>query len=198
MPITAFIGVRSSWLMVASVEGEGTTFSFSILAREACVMRGADDRSRTSMPDPGLAHRCPLRVLLVDDNRINQKVAIRTLEKMGYRPDLATTGVEAVHAVETGGYDLVLMDVQMPEMDGIEATRHIRALDLDRQPRIFAMTASVLERDRDECLEAGMDGFLVKPFRPADLARVLETVHEQLPESDATDGRDRSRMRRGA
>ena len=181
---------------VTSVEGEGTTFSFTVLAREACVMRGADDRARTALPDPGLARRCPLRVLLVDDNRINQKVAIRTLEKMGYQPDLATTGVEALRAVEGGDYDLVLMDVQMPEMDGIEATRRIRALPSAHQPEIVAMTASVLERDRDECLEAGMDAFLVKPFRPADVAKTLEACHARLPASGDT--REPEPVRRGA
>jgi len=188
----------SGTIRAASVPGEGTTFSFSVLTREACVLRGADDGARAASAEPGLARRCPLRVLLADDNRINQKVAIRTLEKMGYRPDLATTGIEALRAVGEHTYDLVLMDVQMPEMDGIEATRRVRELALERQPRIYAMTASVLERDRDECLEAGMDGFLVKPFRPADLARVLETVHGQLQESVAADDLERPRLRRGA
>ena len=183
---------------VASVEGEGTTFSFTVLAREACVMRGADERARTAMPDPGLGARCPLRVLLVDDNRINQKVAIRTLEKMGYRPDLATNGIEALRAVEDGGYDLVLMDVQMPEMDGIEATRRIRVLPLAHQPEIVAMTASVLERDRDECLEAGMDAFLVKPFRPADVAKTLEACHGRLESAGDAATPERELVRRGA
>ena len=183
---------------VASVEGEGTTFSFTVLAREACVMRGADERARTAMPDPGLGARCPLRVLLVDDNRINQKVAIRTLEKMGYRPDLATNGIEALRAVEDGGYDLVLMDVQMPEMDGIEATRRIRVLPLAHQPEIVAMTASVLERDRDECLEAGMDAFLVKPFRPADVAKTLEACHGHLQAAGGAASSEPELVRRGA
>ena len=183
---------------VASVEGEGTTFSFTVLAREACVMRGADERARTAMPDPGLGARCPLRVLLVDDNRINQKVAIRTLEKMGYRPDLATNGVEALRVVEGGAYDLVLMDVQMPEMDGIEATRRIRALALAHQPEIVAMTASVLERDRDECLEAGMDAFLVKPFRPADVAKTLEACHGHLQAAGGAASSEPELVRRGA
>ena len=161
-------------------------------------MRGADERARTAMPDPGLGARCPLRVLLVDDNRINQKVAIRTLEKMGYRPDLATNGIEALRAVEDGGYDLVLMDVQMPEMDGIEATRRIRVLPLAHQPEIVAMTASVLERDRDECLEAGMDAFLVKPFRPADVAKTLEACHGRLESAGDAATPERELVRRGA
>ena len=120
-------------------------------------------------------------MLLVDDNRINQKVAIRTLEKMGYRPDLATNGIEALRAVRDNGYDLVLMDVQMPEMDGIEATRRIRVLPLAHQPRSSAMTARrASSAIATSCLEAGMDAFLVKPFRPADVAKTLEACHGRL------------------
>ncbi len=117
-----------------------------------------------------------LRILLVEDNLVNQKVALRTLEALGYRADLAENGIAAVAAVRAKIYDVVLMDVQMPEMDGLEATRRIRQLPLSRLPRIFAMTASVLDSERQECIDAGMERHIAKPIRRQELAAVLNEV----------------------
>ncbi len=118
-----------------------------------------------------------LRVLLAEDNVVNQKVARLMLTKLGHRVDIVSNGLEAVDAVGRGGYDVVLMDVQMPELDGIGATRAIRAdLGADRQPPIVAMTANVEVEDRAACTAAGMDGYLSKPVRLTDLAAVLDDL----------------------
>ena len=127
--------------------------------------------------DITLGQRNPLRLLLAEDNAVNQKVALRMLERLGYRADVAANGLEAVEAVERQTYDLVLMDVQMPEMDGVEAAQTIRALQMgERQPRIIAMTANALVGDRERYLNAGMDDYVSKPVRIAELIRVLEAV----------------------
>jgi signal transduction histidine kinase/CheY-like chemotaxis protein len=115
-----------------------------------------------------------LRVLLAEDNTVNQKVAQLMLTKLGHRVDIVGNGVEAVRAVRLGSYDVVLMDLQMPELDGLGASRRIRQeIASDRQPHIIAMTASVLIEDRTACAAAGMDDYLAKPVRPRELAAVL-------------------------
>jgi signal transduction histidine kinase/DNA-binding response OmpR family regulator len=115
----------------------------------------------------------PLRILLAEDNAINRQVGTRMLESLGYRADVVENGAEAVEAVQRTGYDLILMDIHMPEMDGLEATRRIRALTGIDQPRIFAMTASVLDDERQACIDAGMDRHLAKPFRRHELEKAL-------------------------
>ena len=125
--------------------------------------------------DTGLANRLPLRILLVDDNSMNQRVAGRMLGKFGYTPDQACTGQEAMTAVGEKTYDVVLMDVEMPDMDGLEVARRIRARrDLPVQPWIIAMTANATTDDRKRCLAAGMDDYLAKPVRPGDLEGAIK------------------------
>jgi signal transduction histidine kinase/CheY-like chemotaxis protein/integral membrane sensor domain MASE1 len=117
-----------------------------------------------------------LRILLAEDNQVNQRLAMRLLEKRGHLVDVATNGREALQALEKASYDLVLMDVQMPEMDGMEATARIREkekLSGVRQ-RVFALTAHAMKGDEDRCLAAGMDGYLTKPIRPEELDELLE------------------------
>jgi CheY-like chemotaxis protein len=124
--------------------------------------------------DPGLATRHPLSILLAEDNAVNQKLALRLLRNMGYQADLAVDGLEAIAALERNPYDVVLMDVQMPELDGLEATRRIRAQWPDRRLHIVAMTANAMAGDRDACLAAGMNDYVSKPIGPAELATALE------------------------
>lgn len=125
--------------------------------------------------DPEMARRLPLRILLAEDNAVNQKLALRLLERMGYRADVAGNGLEAIEALERQAYDVILMDVQMPEMDGLEATRQIRQRWFGPdQPRIVAMTANAMHGDRELCIEAGMDDYVDKPIRPEELTRALE------------------------
>jgi CheY-like chemotaxis protein len=124
--------------------------------------------------DAHMAQRHPLRILLAEDNVVNQKLAVRLLAQMGYRADLASNGIEAIESIARQPYDLVLMDVQMPEMDGLEASRQINARWPDGgRPRIIAMTANAMQGDREECLAAGMDDYVTKPIRVADLVQAL-------------------------
>jgi signal transduction histidine kinase/CheY-like chemotaxis protein len=115
----------------------------------------------------------PLRVLIAEDNIVNQKLAIRMLNKLGYQPDLATNGKEAIDMISHDHYDIILMDVQMPEMDGLEATRMIRTC-LEIQPVIIAVTANVMLGDRDDCMQAGMDDYISKPIELNELLAQLE------------------------
>jgi CheY-like chemotaxis protein len=124
--------------------------------------------------DAELGKRHPLRILLAEDNAVNQKLALRMLEQMGYRADVASNGIEAVESIERQTYDVILMDVQMPEMDGLDATREIRQLVNATQPHIIAMTANAMEGDREACLEAGMDDYISKPIRVDELIGALE------------------------
>jgi CheY-like chemotaxis protein len=117
-----------------------------------------------------------LRILLAEDNAVNQRLATRLLEKRGHQVTVAANGREAVAAVERGVFDLVLMDLQMPEMDGFEATASLRELEKETGKRlpVIALTAHALKGDRERCLEAGMDGYLTKPIRPQELDAALE------------------------
>jgi signal transduction histidine kinase/DNA-binding response OmpR family regulator len=125
--------------------------------------------------DSTLAERIPLRILLAEDNAVNQKLALKMLERMGYRADVAANGLEVLAALQRQHYDLVFMDVQMPEMDGLDATRIIRRdFPLEHQPRIIAMTANAMQGDREECLAAGMNDYISKPIQVRELQSALE------------------------
>jgi GAF domain-containing protein/CheY-like chemotaxis protein len=127
--------------------------------------------------DGELAARHPLRILLAEDNVVNQKLALRLLKQMGYRADLASNGIEAVESVQRQTYDVVLMDVQMPEMDGLDAAREICGrFAAHERPRIVAMTANAMQGDREECLAAGMDDYVTKPIRVDALVAALSQV----------------------
>jgi len=139
-----------------------------------------------------LASHHPLRILLAEDNAVNQKLALKLLERMGYRADLAANGVEVLDALERQSYDLVLMDVHMPEMDGLTASREIcqRYAPADR-PRLVAMTASAMAGDQEQCLAAGMDDYIAKPVRLEELVTALQADdmahHTASPVSPAED-----------
>ena len=162
--------------------------------------------SLTRAPSPPLvtrhsiseARKRRIRILVAEDNPTNQLVAVRTLEKLGYRADAVATGLEALRTLERVPYDLVFMDVQMPEMDGLEAARRIRAPESKAKNRdvpIIAMTAHAMAGDRERCLEAGMNDYVSKPVRPAELVAALErqlAVSQTAPSlTEAPDGEDK-------
>ena len=133
--------------------------------------------------ETGLGERYPLRVLLVEDNVVNQKVALLMLGRLGYSADVAANGIEAVTAVDRKEYDLVLMDVQLPEMDGLAATGEIIRRHPHNRPRIIAMTANATAEDRQICLEAGMDDYISKPVSPSSLTDALKrAIAKRSPE----------------
>jgi CheY-like chemotaxis protein len=115
-----------------------------------------------------------MTILLAEDNLVNQKVALLMLKKLGYKADVVSNGREAVQALQRKHYDVILMDVQMPEMDGLEATRAISEMILEKRPKILAMTAYALDGDREICLNAGMDGYISKPVQIEELRSALE------------------------
>ena len=190
---------------VESQEGRGSTFWFTIVLEKQTQRQDSDmlftpslkekrllvvDNQKTAGTTSGqllnkhaLADRLKgqARILLAEDNLINQKVALHLLEKFGYRADVAGNGREAVKALEARHYDLILMDIQMPEMDGISATAEIRNLKSDRRNvPIIAMTAHAMKGDQERCLEAGMDDYTSKPINPKALLKKLEKwVHIQ-------------------
>ena len=125
--------------------------------------------------DTELAKRLPLQILLAEDHPVNQKLATQMLKKMGYRADLAANGIEVLQALERQHYDVVLMDVQMPEMDGLEATRQIcQRWTVEERPYIIAMTANAMQGDREECIAAGMNDYISKPIEIQTLQTALE------------------------
>jgi signal transduction histidine kinase/ligand-binding sensor domain-containing protein/DNA-binding NarL/FixJ family response regulator len=168
-------------MTVESTPGHGSLFAFTILCEpvERTPVAVLETQPvRLAAEDPAAGKLPPLRILLAEDNSTNQKVALLMLERMGCSADLAADGFEVLAALQRQTYDLVLMDVQMPGMDGLEATRRLRAeLPADRQPRILAMTANALLGDREACLAAGMNGYLSKPVRFEELkSAILRTV----------------------
>ena len=137
---------------------------------------------------PILPRAYPMRILLADDNAINQKVGLSVLQKLGYRADVASNGLEVLKALDQKSYDILLLDVQMPEMDGLEAARQICQRWPDaKRPRIIAMTGNALLGDREKCLEAGMDDYIAKPVRVGELQSALERWATRLvKKSDTT------------
>jgi len=134
-------------------------------------------RSRESAratPGDEVAETKHLKILLAEDNTSSQKVALQILKRLGYKADVAANGIEVLQALERQPYDLVFMDIRMPEMNGLEATRIIRQRWPDNGPKIVAITAYALEGDKEKCIEAGMDDYISKPIRVNELAEVLK------------------------
>jgi signal transduction histidine kinase/ActR/RegA family two-component response regulator len=171
-------------IWVESEEGQGSTFHVTLVAE------GDPTSSTNSSPTiqnyratlnhahiPNLAQTHPLHILLAEDNLVNQKVALRLLERLGYRADVAANGIEVLRAIERYPYDVILMDIQMPEMDGVEATRYLRMhSETDQCPYIVALTAHALQGDREAFIASGMNDYLSKPFKVEELIAVLERV----------------------
>jgi PAS domain S-box-containing protein len=161
-------------IWVESEKGKGSTFHFTI--RADATLDAPIDMSRGTSCHMADLHRDldpSLHILLAEDNLVNQRVTLRMLSKLGFRADVAANGLEVLQALKRQVYDIVLMDVLMPEMDGLETTKEIRQRWSNKGPKIIAMTASALKGDREMCLNAGMDNYISKPVRIEDLAKVL-------------------------
>jgi signal transduction histidine kinase/CheY-like chemotaxis protein/HPt (histidine-containing phosphotransfer) domain-containing protein len=137
--------------------------------------RVTEPRASTDASDGRKAATSSLRILLAEDNAVNQKVALRLLERLGYRAEVAWNGLEVLEALQRNSYDVVLMDVQMPELDGLDASRRIcERWPAETRPQIIAMTANAMPEDREACLAAGMDDYVAKPIRSDELANALK------------------------
>ena len=153
----------------------------TVIQRALLSPRIPSGQSAPEKPEALLATRLPVRILVVDDNEINQKVAVRILQQLGYQPEVADNGREALSAIEQEPFDFILMDVMMPELDGLEATRIIRKRQMSGEHKNFqsriivvAMTAHAMQGDREKCIAAGMDDYLSKPIRPKDVREMIE------------------------
>jgi signal transduction histidine kinase/CheY-like chemotaxis protein len=171
--VSQLVDMMGGTLGLESVEGEGSSFWFSASFERSRLLPESADKSSSEqgMPLPNA------KILLVEDNEINQMVAQKMLEKVGLKAVLANDGVEALKILNDQSFDLVLMDCQMPEMDGFDATREIRRLELqslkDERLPIVAMTANVMSGDKERCLEVGMDDYIGKPVQRDKLEAVL-------------------------
>ncbi len=171
-------GLLGGALVVESEVGVGSCFSLRWRARAtAAALIEVTRRDKAPAYDATLAELAPLEILLAEDNPLNRVVAVAMLERLGYQVDVVENGVEALEAVRDRRYGVVLMDVQMPELDGITVTRRIRGeIDRDAQPQIIAVTANAAAQDRAACLDAGMDDFIAKPIDLSNLAEALSAA----------------------
>jgi PAS domain S-box-containing protein len=170
------------WQSVSSTEGtnQGSTFHFTL----AISVNSAINQPKESLDwninkiliSDDIAKKFPLQILLVEDNKVNQMVANRLLSKLGYFADIANNGLEALQAIQTLTYDLILMDIQMPEMDGLTATKLIRQSPENSRLRIVAMTANAMPEDRQACLDAGMDDYVSKPINIQEIINVVSSI----------------------
>jgi|GEM_PF-2894253 len=158
--------------------GIGSTFNF-YLPVEASPLPLIEQKEVSVQPQPKSCLSSSIRILLAEDNPVNQKVVVQMLKKLGYRADVADDGKDALRALEHQAYDIIFMDIQMPEMDGFEAARKIKERGSE-SPLIIALTACALEGDRDRCFRAGMDGYISKPVKPESLREVIRDCEDRI------------------
>jgi signal transduction histidine kinase/CheY-like chemotaxis protein len=175
----SLVELQGGSMSVSSVPGKGSTFSFTI---QGSICRAEDviPQKRSAKHEAGAPGQ-RLRMLLAEDNRVNQLLVVRLLQAKGHEVAVVSNGRAALEAVENGSFEVILMDIQMPEMDGLEATRILRGREKPggRRTPIIAMTAHAMKGDRDKCLEAGMDGYISKPIQPEELFEMIDDVVAQ-------------------
>ena len=179
--LSSSIGIRDAGMAPGSFNGfllkpirPSALFDALITILAAGTTKSEETVPVARQMDSEMASTHPLRILVAEDNVVNQKLALRLLSQMGYRADVAANGLEAIRSLERQTYDVILMDVQMPEMDGLEASRQICARwPREVRPQIIAMTANAMQGDREMCLEAGMDDYISKPVRVNELVSAL-------------------------
>lgn len=174
------VDLMSGAISVDSSQGHGTTITVK-LPLDAPILK-LNEIPDGSESDASITTLSPLKVLVAEDNLVNQKVAGKMLEKLGIHADLVEDGQQAINAAEQQDFDLILMDVQMPEVDGLDATKHIRSLE-QPQPVVIALTANAMKSDQDTCLEVGMNDFLTKPLT---LQALSAKILEHFPEARKT------------
>lgn len=160
---------------------KGSTFYFTLIAQEVALSNSVSNIANIPTDIAAKNNISNLKILLAEDNKVNQKVILLTLKKLNYQADLANNGLEVLERLEQQPYDIILMDMQMPEMDGVTTTRIIRQSSSLIQPYIIALTANALDADRRLCLEVGMNDFLTKPVAIAEINRVLSNYVEMMP-----------------
>ena len=148
------------------------------------ILATDNQQLNTESPQQGIlldsfAKDYPLDILIAEDNMINQKLVVSILQKLGYNTALAVNGNQVLQAIKIQEYNVILMDIQMPEMDGFEATRIIRQMDI-HQPYIIALTANAMAGDRDECIRIGMDNYIAKPMRLPEIIKILKIASEKF------------------
>jgi two-component system sensor histidine kinase/response regulator len=182
------VALMGGAIRVESAPGEGALFLVDVPFRPA---EDAIEEPTPAAREQSATHGA-LRILLAEDNLINQRLALRVLEKAGHSVMVAANGCEAVDLAARQQFDIALMDVQMPEMNGLEATRLIRRRECGAHLPILALTAHAMTGDRERCLEAGMDGYLTKPVRVADLLREIARLGGIVPvrESETAPSRE--------
>ncbi len=177
------VELQGGSMSVMSAKGEGSTFSFKIRCGICSEPELAAQKRPAERPGLRGASRERLKILLAEDNRVNQLLVVRLLQARGHEVMVVGDGQAALNALEEQSFDLILMDIQMPEMDGLEATRILRKREPKRHrpAPIIAMTAHAMKGDRDKCIEAGMTGYISKPIQPEQLFELMEDVMAQAP-----------------
>jgi CheY-like chemotaxis protein len=178
------VELQGGSMSVRSAPGEGSTFSFNIRCGICSPAETASQKRVTKGSRPGPAARERLKILLAEDNRVNQLLVVRLLQARGHDVFVVNDGRAALDAIESHVFDLILMDIQMPEMDGLEAARMVREREQPGRPAapIIAMTAHAMKGDRDKCMAAGMRGYISKPIQPELLFELMEEVMAQAAE----------------
>lgn len=169
-------------LLIESQEGIGSTFSFSVFAKAITIDSQADDTANKSALQksdlvPAFGAKYPLQILIAEDNNTNIVFMGMLMDQLGYQVDFVLNGLEAVEAVQKKSYDMIFMDIQMPKLNGLEATQEILKLGLVNPPQIWGLSANAFNEDREKAIQLGMSGYLAKPVDIEIIAKTLQSIY---------------------